>query len=85
MAARKTDDPTEPPSTPVRDPKDWVTGDDPMTPAQAAYLRRLSEQAGEPFDSRLTKAQASERIDQLRQAVIGRGKSPARRRDHPSE
>ena len=84
MAARKTDDPTEKPS-PVRDPKDWVTGEDPMTPAQAAYLKRLSEQAGEPFDSRLTKAQASERIDQLRQAIIGRGKSPARRRDRPSE
>ena len=76
MAPRKTEDPTEQPSTPVRDPKDWVTGEDPMTPAQVAYLKRLSEQAGEPFDSRL---------DQLRQAVIGRGKSPVRRRDRPSE
>jgi hypothetical protein len=85
MAARKTDDPTAPASTPVREPKDWVTGEDPMTPAQAAYLKRLAEQAGEVFDSRLTKAQASEQIDRLRQTVIGRGKSPARRPSRPSE
>ena len=85
MAARTTDDPTERPSTPVRDPKDWVTGEDPMTPAQAAYQKQLSEQASEPFDNRLTKAQASERIDRLRRALIGRGSSPARRRDRPSE
>lgn len=48
-----------------RDPEDWKTGDEPMTAAQASYLRTLSEEAGEPFDDSLTKAQASERIDAL--------------------
>jgi hypothetical protein len=49
-----------------RDPEDWKTGDEPMTDAQASYLRTLSEEMGEPFDDGLTKAQASERIDALR-------------------
>ncbi len=50
-----------------KDPQDWVTGDEPMTGAQASYLETLARQAGEdapPAD--LTKAQASERIDELR-------------------
>ena len=49
-----------------RDPEDWKTGDEPRTAAQASYLRTLSEEAGEPFEDGLTKAQASERIDALR-------------------
>ena len=49
-----------------RDPQDWKTGDEPMTDAQASYLRTLSEEAGEPFDENLTKAEASQRIDALR-------------------
>lgn len=55
-----------------KDPKDWVTGDEPMTGAQRSYLKTLSEEAKEPFDDGLTKAQASERIEQL-QATTGRG------------
>jgi hypothetical protein len=31
-----------------KDPKDWVSGDDPMTGAQASYLKTLSEQAHKP-------------------------------------
>ena len=50
-----------------RDPQDWKTGDEPMTEAQASYLRTLSEEAGEQFDEGLTKAQASTRIDELRE------------------
>ena len=50
-----------------RDPEDWKTGDEPMTDAQASYLRTLSDEVGEPFDENLTKAQASERIDALRE------------------
>lgn len=57
----------------VKDPEDWTTGDEPMTGAQASYLQTLCEEAGETFDPSLTKAQASERIDQL-QAATGRGK-----------
>lgn len=56
----------------VKDPKDWTTGDEPMTGAQKSYLKTLSEEAGEEMDENLTKAEASERIDQLQQAT-GRG------------
>lgn len=55
-----------------KDPEDWVTGDEPMTGAQASYLKTLSEEAGEQFDPNLTKAQASEVIDSL-QEKTGRG------------
>ena len=48
-----------------------------MTPAQASYLRTLCEQAGyrDSFDESLTKAEASQRIDALReqQNLIRRG------------
>jgi hypothetical protein len=52
----------------AKDPDDWVSGDDPMTAAQASYLKTLSEQALEPeaFSDKLTKAEASRRIDALR-------------------
>ncbi len=49
-----------------KDPDEWLTGGEPMTDAQASYLRKLCEQAGEEFDESLTKAQASKRIDELR-------------------
>ena len=49
-----------------KDPKDWVTGDEPMTGAQASYLKTLCEEMGEPFDPDLNKAVASELIDALR-------------------
>jgi hypothetical protein len=55
-----------------KDPEDWVTGDEPMTGAQRSYLKTLSEEAKEDFDEHLTKAQASERIDELQQRT-GRG------------
>ena len=50
-----------------KDPDDWVTGDEPMTGAQASYLKTLSEEAGEPFDEQLTKADASKKIDALQE------------------
>ena len=56
-----------------KDPSDWVTGEEPMTAAQASYLRTLAEQAGESFDPNLTKAQASQRIDELRERTGRRG------------
>jgi hypothetical protein len=49
-----------------------VTGDEPMTGAQASYLETLSEEAGEEFDPKLSKADASKRIDEL-QEKTGRG------------
>ncbi len=54
-----------------KDPQDWVTGDEAMTGAQASYLKTLSEEAGEEFDDTLTKAGASERIEELK-AKTGR-------------
>ena len=55
-----------------KDPDDWVSGDEPMTGAQASYLKTLSDEANEPFDETLSKADASRRIDEL-QAKTGRG------------
>ena len=57
------------PSNQIKDPSDWVTGHEPMTGAQASYLKTLSEQAKDPdaFDPDLEKAEASKRIDALKQ------------------
>jgi hypothetical protein len=62
----RTDDPADSP-TAQKDPSDWVTGDEPMTGPQASYLKTLAHEAGEEYDPELTKAQASERIDELQQ------------------
>ena len=62
------------PSNTVKDPDNWTTGEETMTGAQASYLKTLSEEAGEPFDDTLTKAEASRRIDAL-QSATGRGKN----------
>lgn len=50
-------------------PEDWVTGDEPMTGAQRSYLKTLTEQAHAPaaFDDDLTKAEASKRIDAMKE------------------
>ncbi|HEV2610312.1 MAG TPA: DUF3072 domain-containing protein [Noviherbaspirillum sp.] len=56
----------------VKDPKNWTTGDEPMTGAQKSYLKTLSEEAHEDLDENLTKAEASERINEL-QEKTGRG------------
>lgn len=52
--------------------EDWTTADEPMTGAQASYLKTLCQEAGEDFDPDLTKADASRRIDEL-QETTGRG------------
>jgi hypothetical protein len=57
-----------------KNPDDWVTGNETMTGAQASYLKTLCDEAGEPFDPNLTKAEASKRIDEL-QAKTGRGRT----------
>jgi Protein of unknown function (DUF3072) len=73
----KSADPKTPdagtPSNTEKDPSDWTTGDEPMTGAQASYLKTLSEEAKEEFDPSLNKADASRRIDEL-QNKTGRGK-----------
>jgi phage tail tube protein FII len=57
-----------------KDPGEWKTGDEPMTGAQASYLKTLADQANEEFDENLTKAEASRRIDELQERT-GRGQS----------
>ena len=68
---RQIDDDGAPTNT-QKDPDEWVTGGESMTGAQASYLKTLSEEAGEPFENGLTKAEASKKIDEL-QSETGRG------------
>jgi hypothetical protein len=53
----------------IKDPADWVTGDEPMTGAQDSYLHTLARKAGEEVEDDLTKAEASIKIDELREKV----------------
>jgi hypothetical protein len=56
-----------PGSNTEKDPDDWVSGDEPMTGAQASYLTTLSEQANlAPPAANLSKAEASKLIDELK-------------------
>jgi hypothetical protein len=50
-----------------KDPDDWKTGDEPMTASQRSYLETLARDNDESVDENLTKAEASKRIDQLRE------------------
>jgi hypothetical protein len=56
--------------TAEKDPSDWVTGGEPATGAQKSYLETLSRQAGEDphevLDGDLSKADASKKIDELK-------------------
>jgi hypothetical protein len=52
-------------SAPAKNPEDWVTGEEPMTEAQASYLATLAQDTGRDIPDSLTKAQASELIDEL--------------------
>jgi hypothetical protein len=67
-----TDPKTSDAPTAQKDPENWVTGDEPMTGPQGSYLQTLAQEAGEDVDDSLSKAQASERIEEL-QAKTGRG------------
>jgi hypothetical protein len=62
-----------PASNTIKDPADWVSGDEPMTGAQSSYLKTLTEEAHEPdlYSDDLTKAEASKRIDELKKGMAG--------------
>ena len=49
-----------------------TTSEEPMTGPQRSYLQTLCREAGEEFDEKLTKAEASKKIEEL-QAKTGRG------------
>ena len=59
----------DPPGNAEKDPDQWVTGDEPMTGAQASYLQTLSEEADAEVPADLTKADASNKIDELKNAT----------------
>ncbi|VTS01390.1 Uncharacterized protein OS=Geodermatophilus obscurus (strain ATCC 25078 / DSM 43160 / JCM 3152 / G-20) GN=Gobs_4601 PE=4 SV=1: DUF3072 [Gemmata massiliana] len=67
MSTKNTDKSAE------KDPADWVTGDEPMTGPQESYLNTLAQEAGTEVPDDLTKAEASEKIEEL-QEETGRGK-----------
>ncbi len=49
-----------------KDPSTWVTGDEPATGAQKSYLETLSRGTDEEIPEDLTKAEASQKIDDLK-------------------
>ncbi|MFF9315104.1 DUF3072 domain-containing protein [Streptomyces sp. NPDC014748] len=53
---------------PNKNVEDWVTGDERATGPQLSYLHTLAREAEEEVPEGLTKAQASQMIDRLRQA-----------------
>lgn len=61
-----------PNETAEKDTSDWVTGGEPMTGPQRSYLGTLAQEAGREVPDDLTKAQASDLIDEL-QKTTGRG------------
>lgn len=69
MVDRRTQE--EEGSNKIKDPEDWITGEEPMTGAQRSYLHTLAEEAGEEVNDDMTKADASKKIDEL-QAKTGR-------------
>jgi hypothetical protein len=64
--------PQAPQENAEKDTNDWVTGDEPMTGPQRSYLNTLAQEAGREVPDDLTKAEASDAIDELQKAT-GRG------------
>ncbi len=64
----------------IKDPQQWVTGEEPMTGAQDSYVHTLAREAGEEVPGDLTKAEASEKIEELQEKT---GRGPAARAARP--
>jgi Protein of unknown function (DUF3072) len=64
--------PTQPADNSIKNPDDWTTGTEPITGAQASYLKTLAAEAHEEVDTNISKASASKKIDEL-QHKTGRG------------
>src|SRR5947199_8621027 len=64
----------------IKDPAEWTTGDEPMTGAQDSYLHTLARKAGEEVKDDMTKAEASQKIDELRQETGRAGKPAGKKR-----
>lgn len=74
-AAMTNDTEQAPMENAEKDTSDWVTGDEPMTGPQRSYLGTLAQEAGRDIPDDLTKAQASELIDELQQQTGRAGSS----------
>ena len=55
------------PDAAAKDPRDWVSGDEPATAAQESYLETLAREAGTEPPGQLTKAEASQAIEDLQE------------------
>lgn len=60
---------------PRNDPDEWVTGHEPMTDPQRAYLETLASGTSEEIDPDMDKAEALRRIDELQERS---GRAPDR-------
>ncbi len=49
----------------AKDPKDWVTGDEPATGPQMSYLQTLATDSDTEVPEDITKADASRMIEEL--------------------
>ena len=65
------------PADAIKDPQEWVSGGEPMTGAQESYVHTLARQVGEDVPEEMTKAEASEMIDELREKT-GQAKRAAK-------
>jgi Protein of unknown function (DUF3072) len=63
----------------IKDPAEWTTGEEPMTGAQDSYVHTLARKAGEEVPDEMTKAEASMKIDELREKT-GVGEAPKKRK-----
>ena len=55
------------------DEDEWTTGHEPMTEPQASYLDTLAEDVGVDVPDFMTKAEASDLIDELQRRTDGDG------------
>jgi len=72
MSGRTNDPNATNPNAAIKDPDDWLTGDEPMTAAQRSYLATLAREAGEEPPPDLSKADAAKKIEELQERT-GRG------------
>ena len=66
MSESQPDAVTQNAASAEKDPSDWVTGDEPATGPQKSYLQTLARQSDEEVPEDLTKAEASQKIDELK-------------------
>ena len=58
---------TSTPDGAEKNPSDWVTGDEPATGAQRSYLETLAQDSRTDVPEQLSKADASQLIDELQE------------------